>query len=182
MLNTKYFIFDDNRMPLQNPYAMGNAWFVDSALYTNTAEEEIKALGKTDLKRTAVLGPDFKNVKIPPAKSASDTLIMSSYAPNEVKYIYNASSPRAIIFSEIYYPIGWTARLENNTPLKIFRADWTLRGIIVPAGDHEITMRMDPPSYKKGAAISQVSSISLYILLLLAGAGLLFRRKDETSG
>ena len=182
MLNTKYFIFNENGLPLQNPQAMGNAWFVDSGYYTKTPTEEIDALGKIDLKRTAVIGPDFKSVKIPPAINASDTLILSSYAPNELKYIYNASSTRAIIFSEIYYPNGWTARLENNTPLKIFRADWTLRGIIVPAGDHEITMRMDPPSYRKGAKVSLVSSISLYILLLLAGAGLLFRRKDETSG
>jgi len=177
MLNTKYFIYGDNVNPLQNPYAMGNVWFVDKGVYTSTPDDELSMIGKADVEKVAVLGPDFKNISIPENDNPEDKIALSHYSPNELVYNYISSSPRAAVFSEIYYPIGWTARLEDKTPLEIFRVDWTLRGIILPPGTHEITMRMDPPSYKTGANISLVSSILLYILLALAICGAFIAKK-----
>lgn len=177
MLNTKYFIVDANWPPVPNPQAMGSAWFVMGSVAASTADEEIDLIGKTDLRRTAVLGPDFKDVFIPPAAGENDWIEMVSYAPNELRYRYSASVPRAAVFSEIYYPFGWRASLEDGARLDIFRADWTLRAAIVPAGTHEITMRMDPRSYKVGARISTISSLALLALLLLAICGLFVFRK-----
>ena len=178
MLNTKYFIYNDE-LPLQNPYAMGNAWLVESGVYTSTPDEEIAALGKTDLHTTAILGPDFKNVKIPENNGEDDGIALIYYSPNEVRYVYRADKPRAAVFSEIYYPIGWTATVDKDIPVNIFRANWTLRGAILPAGRHVLVMKMDPPSYKKGARLSSISSILLYAFLAIAAAGMLvFRKKN----
>lgn len=177
MLNTKYFIVDANWPPILNPQAMGNAWFVRGSVTAANPDGEIELIGKTDLGRTAVLGPDFKDVFVPPAAGEDDWIALTSYAPNELRFSYNASKPRAAIFSEIYYPFGWRASLEDGTRLDLFRADWTLRGAIVPAGNHEITMRMDPRSYRVGARISLVASVTILALLLLALCGLFVFRK-----
>lgn len=168
MLNTKYFIYTADHAPLENPQAMGNAWFVESGLAVSSPDDELSAIGKTDLAKTAILGPDFKNVSIPRTKKDNDWITLVSYAPNELRYRYRTASDRAAVFSEIYYPYGWTAKIDGELPVDIFRTDWTLRGIILPAGSHELVMRMDPPSYKTGSRISLISSIFLYLLLAAA--------------
>ena len=179
MLNTKYFILDYDLTPLYNYQAMGNVWFVNNGLVTRSADEEIAAIDKVDLRSTAILGPDYKGVTIPSAEGENDKISLVSYAPNELRYKYFAETPRAAVFSEIFYPFGWTAKLENDTKLEIFRTDWTLRGVILPAGSHELVMRMDPPSYKVGASVSLVSSIMLYLLLIAAVCGLIFSLRKK---
>ena len=188
MLNTRYVVLDDNAAPLVNRYALGNAWFVDGAVRAGTADEEIALLGGADLRGVAVLGPDFASVEIPsrPAAGADlvpedaagsgDEIVLTDYAPNALRYRYSAGAPRAVVFSEIYYPSGWTATLEDGTPVDLFRADWTLRGAVLPAGNHELVMRFDPPVYSVSSSISRVCSILLILLALLAtGAKFLVR-------
>lgn len=179
MLNTKYFIFNYDRPPLTNPRAMGNAWFVNNSVVANSPDEELSLIGQYDLHTTAVLGPDFKDIEIPTTNNENDWISLVSYAPNELKYQYHASYKRAAVLSEIYYPIGWTAKLDDEKELDIFRVDWTLRGLILPRGTHTITMRMDPPSYKTGSNISMASSILLYLLLVLSVGGLLITSKKK---
>ena len=187
LLNTRYVILDGDAAPLVNRHAMGNAWFVDGAVRAGTADEEIALLGGADLRGVAVLGPDFASVEIPsrPAAGADlaaeapdgssagpgDEIVLTDYAPNALRYRYRAAAPRAAVFSEIYYPSGWTAVLEDGTPVDLFRADWTLRGAVLPAGDHELVMRFDPPVYRMSSSVSRACSLLLILLTLLAAAG-----------
>ena len=106
----------------------------------------------------------------------ADSVWMTSYEPNELRYRSRLHSEQAVIFSEIYYPKGWKLTVDGQ-PAEIFRADWILRGAFIPAGEHEIVMRFEPQSYETGAAVSRASSIALYILLLLASAGLVYVRR-----
>ena len=181
LLNDKYIILDGEAAPLVNPQAMGHAWFVSGAVTAQTANEEIALLGGADLREELVLGPDFAEVRIPESDADSCRIALVSYAPNALQYSYSAPQEQAAVFSEIYYPRGWTATLEDGTPVELFRADWTLRGAVLPAGEHTLTMRFDPPSYQLSSRISRASSISLLLLLLLAvgGACLPARRKEE---
>lgn len=192
MLNDKYVILDGNSAPIVNPNAMGNAWFVDSAAQASTANEEIAMLDKIDLHTTAVIGPDFKWAadaifSTQAGKrsfddimtSASDTVFLKSYAPNELRYHYKTSSDRAVIFSEIYYPDGWTIKTDSGEELSLFRADWTLRGAVLPAGEHDIVMRFAPESYRISSNISRASSILLILLILLSAGGKVFLNKEN---
>ena len=184
MLNTRYVILDGNAAPVVNRHAMGNAWFVDGAVRASTADEEIALLGGADLRRSAVLGPDFASVEIPsgPAgTTAGDRIVLTSYSPNELRYRYSASAPRAAVFSEVYYPSGWTATLEDGTAVGLFRADWTLRGAVLPAGDHELVMRFDPPVYRISSSISRAGSILLILLTLLSVAGMVVLPRKSSS-
>ena len=103
---------------------------------------------------------------------------MTSYAPNELRYHYSASTARTAIFSEIYYPDGWTATVDG-APLDLFRADWIFRAANLPAGEHDIVMRFEPKAYSIGAKASRASSMTLFILLVLSIAGLIFSRRNN---
>ena len=102
----------------------------------------------------------------------SDSIEMTSYAPNELHYRYTAASDRLAVFSEIYYSDGWHATVDGE-PVDLVRADWTLRAALLPAGEHEVVMTFLPDSYRVGAAVSRATSICLLLLLLL-GLGMAF--------
>lgn len=192
MLNGKYIILDGEYPPVTNPYAYGNAWFVSSVKPAATPDEEIALLSSTDLRTTAVIGKDF----VIPAVLEKDmeyngqsSITLTHYAPNELRYSYSTDAERAVIFSEIYYPEGWKAWIEpagtygevrkghyhpteKAKEVDIFRADWMLRGVVLPEGEGELIMRFEPDSYQLGEDISRACSIAL-ILLLIASAAIL---------
>lgn len=171
MLNDKYIILDGSAAPLVNPGAMGHAWFVDEGVRAATPDEEIALLGGIDLKSQAVIGPDFAQVEVPQAAEGDSYINLTCYAPNELRYEYSTDNDKMVVFSEIYYPRGWKATLENGTPVDLLRANWTLRAAVLPAGEHTLTMRFEPESYRLSTRVSRASSISLLLLLLLAAGG-----------
>ena len=194
MLNGKYIILGAEYSPVVNPYAMGNAWFVDSFVPAATPDEEIALLASTDLSRTAVIGNDFEwaqkaMTQVDSSAASSDLITLTHYAPNELRYSFSTTADRPAVFSEIFYPKGWKAWIEpsetygevrdgkyrptaEGQPIELFRADWMLRGAIIPQGEGQLIMRFEPDSYQVGENISRGSSIALIILLLLSSAGL----------
>ncbi len=202
MLNGKYIILGAEYSPVVNPYAYGNCWFISDAVPAAAPDDEIALLATTDLRTTAVIGKDFEwalKAVENENKSSSSTISLTSYAPNELIYSYQTDSERAAIFSEIYYPKGWKAWIEpagaygevhggryqptaDARPIELFRADWMLRGAVLPAGEGQLVMRFEPDSYKLGESISRASSILLILLLLGSAAGMIvsdrFRYKD----
>jgi hypothetical protein len=188
-LNCRYFILSPELAPAVNRQAFGNAWFVDSLVAAATPDEEIARIGEVDLRRTAVIGDDFVQAREKVASvlsnaSHSDTLYMTSYAPNELRYHCDVASERPVIFSEIYYPEGWHAEIHPAdgsapTSVELFRADWILRGAVLPAGEYDLVMRFDPKIYSLGESVSRASSIVL-VLLLLAVCGMMLTAKRET--
>ena len=199
MLNGKYIILGENYSPVVNPYAYGNAWFVSDFVSAATPDEEIAHLEGTDLRTTAVIGADFqnavKNVQTEEMTFDMPRISLTNYAPNDLSYSFRTGSERAAIFSEIYYPKGWKAWIEpagatgevrnghyhptaEGRPVELFRADWMLRGAVIPAGEGQLIMRFEPDSYQLGENISRASSILLILLLLGSSAGMiLFRRR-----
>ena len=169
-LNTRYIIIGGEYAPVYNENALGNAWFVDEVVPAATPDEEIAFLGAVNLRHQAVVGADMRAVTAAPADS-SDVIILTAYAPNELRYHYTASANHLAVFSEIYYPDGWKAQVDG-APVEVLRADWTLRAAELPAGEHDLVMRFAPDSYRVGANISRASSITLILLLLLSVAGL----------
>ena len=108
---------------------------------------------------------------------ATDFIQMTSYAPNELRYHYSAASARTAIFSEVYYPDGWTATVDG-APLDLFRANWIFRAANLPAGDHDIVMRYEPKIYTVSEKASRASSLALFVLLALSLAGIFLSGKE----
>ena len=196
MLNGKYIILGANYSPVVNPYAYGNAWFVSDFVAAADPDEEIALLGGTDLRTTAVIGDDFAWARLTQTDSlGNDVIELSHYAPNDLRYDFSTGAERAAIFSEIYYPKGWKAWIEpagvsgevrngryhptaEGKPVEIFRADWMLRGAIIPTGEGQLIMRFEPDSYQLGENISRACSILLILLLLAAVAGTIRFRQN----
>jgi uncharacterized membrane protein YfhO len=171
MLNTKYVIHaqkDNKPGVMRNPNAFGNAWIVSNIDWVSTPNEEIKAIENTDVKTTAIVNDEFKNVIGDFKPSASKgTIQLASYKPNELIYNFNSSKEELVVFSEIWTSKGWTMWIDGNeTPL--IRADYILRAAVVPAGNHEIMMRYEPKVWKVGNTIQLVSSLILILGLLAA--------------
>ena len=177
-LNGRFIIDPDGELQL-NPYAFGPAWFVSATVKAASPDEEIEALGETDLWTTAVIGPDFEAPASLPGDEA-DWVELQSYSPNEMRYRYDAASERLLVFSEIYHP-DWTATVDGQ-PLTLLRADWLLRAAVVPAGEHTVVLRFTPAAYATGRSVSLASSLALLLMLLLAAGGCWWSgRKQDTA-
>jgi hypothetical protein len=168
MLNTKYLIYNPQYPPLTNKNAMGNAWFVKEAVLAENANAELAALINIDLTRQAVIDKIFFDQVKNPTYSVeeSDTIALVSVKSNELIYKYSAGGERLAVFSEIYYPKGWKCFIDGKESSH-FRANYVLRAMVLPGGDHEVRFFFDPSSYKTGNRVSLASSILL--ILILAG-------------
>lgn len=172
MLNTKYLILpgqDNSTIPLENPNAYGNAWFVDKLQYVQNANEELEGLGKVSPRHVALVDEKFKQALGDPSTVSADStahVTLLSYEPNELNYEVNSSKGGVVVFSEIYYP-GWTAKMDGQD-IPIVRADYVLRAVQVPAGKHHIEMVFKPSSITTTETIAWISLALL--MLLLAGA------------
>ena len=170
MLNTKYLIYPQGNKPVANinPDAFGNAWIVSDIKWVTTPNEEIAAIENTDVKTTAIVNDEFRNVigDFNPS-SVSGTIKLDSYKPNELIYSFNSSKDELVVFSEIWTNKGWTLWIDGKeSPL--IRADYILRAAVIPAGNHEIMMRYEPKIWKVGNTIQFISSLILILGLITA--------------
>ena len=165
MLNTRYFIFPlqgGKTAPLLNPFALGNAWFVQDVQYVDNANEEIEAIHGINPKHTAIVDKRFEPMVQPIVSDASDKIQLVAYEPNYLKYEVESDKGGTVVFSEIYYP-GWQSMIDGKE-VPHGRANYILRAMNVPAGKHVIEFRFDPKSLHVTETIAFVS-IGLLVLL-----------------
>ncbi|MEP6261808.1 MAG: YfhO family protein [Gillisia sp.] len=179
MLNVKYFIIptEEGVQAQQNPETFGNAWFVNNVSFAEDADDEILKLGEADLSNTAIINKEYRNLA--PETISRDTsarIELVSHRPNELVYKSNNSKEGLAVFSEMYYPHGWTVLIDGKETTH-FPANYVLRAMTIPAGEHEITFKFEPQVIKKGSDIALMSSIFLGILLL-GGIFYTFKRKE----
>ena len=180
MLNTKYFIMPlqgGQTVPVQNPYAYGNAWFVDKVSYAANANEEMDMIGKLNLRHEAVADAKFKQ-QLGGSVPQDDTSIvkMVQYKPNNLAYEVKSNKGGVIVFSEIYYP-GWTATVDGQ-PVELGRVDYVLRALNVKPGSHKIVLDFHPTSIKKTETIAYISYALLLIIFI---GGIAVERKKKCS-
>ena len=167
MLNTKYIIQekDGRAVPVVNPSHYGNAWFVDEVQVSANAREESDALNTLDLSTQAVTDAKFASFALP-ANNAEGSIELTSYAPDRLTYKASVSAEKTAVFSEIYYPYGWKAYIDGEAAPH-FRADYTLRALNVPAGEHDIVFEFRPDSIYKGYHVGAAFKALMYLLIAL---------------
>ena len=180
MLNAKYFI-DDQGQLLTNPEALGNAWFVDDIDWVANANEEMAALDVINPGTTAAINEEFKDIiKAPTSKvQLGDTIFETTYAPDRLTYHSRTSAVNSLaVFSEIYFPWGWKATIDGED-VPIVRADYVLRAINIPKGEHTIEMIFKPESVSFTQGVAYASIILIYLLVLGALAYPLISTKEK---
>ncbi len=182
MLNTRYFIFPiqgGQTVPLQNPYAFGNAWFVDKVSYAKNANEEILAVGRINLRHEAVADEKFKaQLGDGVAQDTLSMVTIKSYEPNQLTYDVNSGKGGVVVFSEIYYP-GWTATIDGE-PAELGRVDYILRALNVKPGKHEVVLSFFPKSVDTTETIAYLA-YGILILVLAGAAFMAYRRRQKNS-
>ncbi len=187
MLNLKYIIVPDQDKKTGQHYvqvnrtANGNAWFVEEVKWANTADEEMNAMnapglgdtvsmpGAFDSKKTAVMRTTFKDVlgSSPIGKDSAAYVKLDKYGLDDISFVSQNSKEGLAVFSDIYYSKGWTATVDGKeTP--IMKANYVLRAIKVPAGNHKIAFQFRPKSFYTGQKIALACSILLILLCLAA--------------
>jgi len=167
-MNCRYIILDGDVPPLRYPYAKGNAWFT-----TESSSAAAQPFTRAGSGTSEASGPDSG------AAAAAVSVQLTDYAPNELRYRYSSPEAARMVFSEVYYPVGWKLTVEDTgEELPIELEGSLLRAAQVPAGEHTLVMRFDPPSYRTGEAVSRATSILLLLAALGAILGAALKRKS----
>ncbi len=179
MLNTKYIIGraqPDSANPQAagrsvvhlNTDALGNVWFVKGVQWVKGAVEEMKALDNFNPKDTAVVDESFKSAvgTFTPADSAS-TIKQTAFDNDAISYESNSDAAHLAVFSEIFYK-DWNAYIDGKKA-EVFKANYVLRGLNVPAGKHKIDFKFEPAVYKTSYMFSQIFNWLLIAILIVAG-------------
>lgn len=181
MLNMRYVILpgaeQGQTIPLRNPYALGNGWFVDRVQYVTNANEEINALHGMDPATTAAVDQRFRDALQgleQPHKDSLSVVRLTAYEPNRVVYETENTGDGVAVFSEIYYPDGWQVTVDGE-PAPLARANYVLRALYLPAGKHTVEMYFDPQSLHVTEGIAY-AGLSLLAVGALVAVGLGWRR------
>ncbi|PLX22868.1 MAG: hypothetical protein C0599_05420 [Salinivirgaceae bacterium] len=169
MLNTKYFIAtgqDNKPIAQMNPGAIGNAWFVSKAKIVENADEEIAALNNFDPIEEAIVDKRFADkVSTSYTNDSLASIQLTKYDPKRMVYKAKTNTKQLGVFSEIYYPKGWHAYIDNQ-PVEHIRVNYVLRALEIPEGEHEIVFEFKPKSYYTGRQIAMGSSFALLIFII----------------
>ena len=180
MLNTKYFILplqNNQKVPLLNPYAFGNAWLVDKVKYVDNANAELDALAKLNLRHEAVADKRFESVLGTSTQQGTVAKAeLTKYAPNQLHYNVESDKGGVLVFSEVYYP-GWTATVDGQ-PIELGRVNYLLRALAIKPGKHEVVLSFFPKSIDRTETIAYISYAAL-LLLIAATVFLDWRRKKK---
>ena len=178
MLNTKYFILPlegGQTVPVQNPYALGNAWLVDKVTYVDNANAELDLVGKIDLRHEAVADKRFKETIGEGVKQEGTSLVkITKYEPNQLTYEVESQKGGVVVFSENYYP-GWTATVDGKD-VDVARVNYILRAINVAPGKHTVQLSFFPTTVD---TTERIANASYAILRAVIGVLVVLRRKKK---
>jgi hypothetical protein len=181
MLNTKYIIYNPDAAPIINDARYGNAWFVKAIKWVNNPDEEYSAVADFNPKDTAIIDKTWeKNMdgyqSATPDSAA--TIKFLSYKPNHLEYQTSSQSPQIAVFSEIFYKDGWNAYVDGKI-VPHGRANFILRTMVVPAGEHKIDFKFEPKAYHVSRQVSTYGSVFVGLLLLFFAAKLILDYKNK---
>lgn len=178
MLNTKFFIMPlqgGQTVPLKNPYAFGNAWFVDKVTYVNNANEELDMVGKLNLRAEAVADKKFRDVLGSSCEQDHHAQVtMKNYEPNQLTYEVESAKGGVLVFSENYYP-EWTATVDGKE-VPVGRVNYILRAIQVKPGKHQVVLSFFPKSVDRTETVAYIA-FALLVICILLGIGLEIRQR-----
>lgn len=176
MLNTKFFIMPlqgGQTVPLKNPYAFGNAWFVYKVTYVNNANEELEMVGKLNLRAEAVADKKFRDVLGSSCEQDHHAQVtMKTYEPNQLTYEVESAKGGVLVFSENYYP-EWTATVDGKE-VPVGRVNYILRAIQVKPGKHQVVLSFFPKSVDRTETVAYIA-FALLVICILLGIGLEIR-------
>ncbi|MDR0509882.1 MAG: hypothetical protein LBH06_02160 [Rikenellaceae bacterium] len=187
MLNTRYFIIPDSTSrptAQQGTGAFGAAWFVEGVVEAEDADRALTMLGEVDLRNMAVVEKRDMPQGLMATTARKDTvgtIRMAEYRVNYQRYTYTSCQPDVAVFSEIYYPHGWSCTVDGQ-PVEYFCADYVLRAMVLPQGSHTVEFRFAAPHYALLAGLNRGITVAIILLAAAAVAFTIIKRRRDGSG
>lgn len=181
MLNTKYIIYNNDAAPIENPKRYGDAWIVDDVKYVSNADEEMKSLKEIDPAKTAIINEEFKNLVTPYEMDSTAKVELTLSHPNQKVFATSSQKDILTIFSDVYYKPGWHVYVDG-VEADHFRTNWILRGMVIPAGEHEIKFLFYPDTF---VTLSHMSNVVGWIVIALLIGFIIYyinNRKKKNGG
>jgi hypothetical protein len=181
MLNVKYILTPDRKL-MDNPTALGNAWFVNKVNVVANADEELQSLNGLNTTQEAVVQERYKDyVQNNGNYAPGDRIFLSKYHPEELTYQSETTESRFAVFSEMYYPPskGWTVYIDGEKADPFVKTNYVLRGLMIPAGKHEIVMKFEPQSILLGRKVGAIASSIIILLVIFFGYQSIQNKKKE---
>ena len=177
MLNTKYFLLASQNLEVQNPYAYGNAWFVDKVKYVDNANQELDGLAQVDLRHEAVADKQFQQMLGDAAvQDSTSNVTLTAYEPNQLTYQVKSAQGGVLVFSEIYYP-GWTATVDGQET-EVGRVNYVLRALHIAPGEHQVVLSFFPKTVNTTETIAYVA-MGILLLLVVGVVVIQFRNRKK---
>lgn len=182
MLNTKYIIYNNDAAPIENTKRFGDAWIVNDVRYVKSADEEMNALKDLDPSKTAIINEEFKSLVTPYDMDSTAKIELTLSHPNQKVFTTSSQKDVLTIFSDVYYKPGWHVYVDGKES-DHFRTNWILRGMVVPAGEHEIKFLFYPDTFVN---LTHLSNIMGWIVILVLVGYIIFyfykkkNNKEET--
>jgi len=180
MLNVRYIIYTDQKTNVPqlapNPYANGSCWLVKNVKLVQGPVQELQDIGTTHLKDTAIVQQSFSSQVVQPQWDSLATIKLAKFDNDTMRYSFNSSKPQFAIFSEVYYPFGWNAYIDGKKTAYC-KADYVLRGLSIPAGQHSIEFIFEPSTFKRSVNIAYIASF--LILIFFVGGIVMQLRRDK---
>ncbi|HOK99701.1 MAG TPA: YfhO family protein [Bacteroidales bacterium] len=173
MLNCKYIIYNPEADPLVNTGRLGNAWFVKSVRWVDSPDAEYAAVNAPDFNPAVEAIVDKRWEKSLPGIEKCEfdttaTIQLTQYKPHALTYQVKAQKPQIAVFSEIFYEKGWNAYLDGQK-VPHGRANYILRTMVIPAGEHTVEFKFEPATYYLGQKIAMIGSVIVVLLTLSTG-------------
>jgi hypothetical protein len=163
MLNVKYFTYGPDQVFL-NPAPNGAGWFVKEIVRVESPAEELAETCRINTREQAVI--DASHFDIPDiGYDSAATVSLAEFQPNYIRYETQSAANGFAVFSEIFYPEGWSATIDGEDAL-IYRTNYVLRGLVVPPGTHTLEFRFAPRSYMVGNKVTMASAWLLLVVVI----------------
>lgn len=191
MLNVKYLTYGHN-IPLpgfkevyqgkdgvimENENVLPKAFYVDSLVYAPTHLKALEGVAHNFNPHKYAIVESAQNLSSGTDSTAK--VKITTYRPGKIVMKTNRNNNGFLVLSEIYYPAGWKADIDGN-PATIYKTDYVLRGLSIPAGSHTVTLRFNPVSYTAGKTLAWIFTILIYVIGI-AGLVMYFKSSKATN-
>ena len=143
--------------------ANGAAWMVESVVRASSPQEEIELVGKIDTKREAVMTDEYLPENF---NFSAGEISLEEYRPNYLRYKATAQGNALVVFSEIFTKQGWTVKIDGEEARPL-RADYILRAVELPAGEHTVEWSYRAPNWALVEGIALACSVVVLAAFLL---------------
>lgn len=188
MLNTRYLV---SRQPFQTEgltsvveSEAGYLYRNESALPRAFLVDSVRVIAEKDAIFEALRDPGFRPgefailekpvvERLGPLGDSSVEITL--HTPHRIEMAVDAAAPCLLVLSEIYYPAGWQATMDDR-PAEIHQTNYVLRSVVVSEGRHEVVMTFQPSSFTAGHLVSRIAS-TLVLAGLIAAGVIRFRKR-----